>query len=240
MDSINHSTKNKVPLSVLKIILIGLISVFLILLCLLLGYLWIIAETENNGLLSQQKIVNSLRADSTLTGLLNEALTRDSVEFIDTFVDAHDSFLFFKSGYIISKTEKNALVVVCPTDTTYEVSLYALRNDKWNLIDAMSDLDAFPTQFDVIFDDYNFDGQTDLYIQVTASNGLTLSFGHLITIDPKTNKFELHKEARALANIKPDKTTKTVTSEGIDYESQFPRLVIFTHKWEKGQLETIR
>ena len=177
----------------------------------------------------------------TLAILFNNALILDTVEFLNGFIDTHKSFLFFKSGNIIDKKEKNALVVVCQTDTTYTIKLYSIQNDKWSLTDSICDLDAFPFQFDVFFEDYNFDEQTDLYIQVTASNGWSLSRGHLIIINPKTKKLEQHKEAREFANMIPDKKTKTVKSElwnGYDYMDR-TQLTIFTHKWVNGQLKTV-
>jgi hypothetical protein len=177
-----------------------------------------------------------------ITGLLDKALTTDTLEFNNEFeFDTYKSFLFFKSGHLISKTEKNALVVVCPTDTTYTVRLYSIQNNMWYILDSISGLDAFPAQFDPIFDDYNFDGQTDIYIQVSASNGWSLSRGHLIIIDPNTKMFNLHKEARDFANMKPDIKTKTVKTElwnGYDMKNRH-QLTIITNKWVNGQLKTI-
>jgi len=189
----------------------------------------------------QVKSIEIVLSD-TLTNLFNKALVADTLEFIDIIdeLEYPKSFLYYKSGHIISENEKNALVVTCPTDTTYSVKLYTIQNDKWNFIDSINGLDAFPVQFDVMFNDYNFDGQTDIYIQVTASNGWSLSRGHLITIEPQTKKLELHKEARELANMTPDKKSKTVKSElwnGWDIEGQ--QLTIFTNKWINGQLKTI-
>lgn len=178
----------------------------------------------------------------TIAGLFKKGLISDTVEFNNEFeFDTYKSFLFFKSGYILNKTQKNALVVTCPTDSTYTVRLYSFQTDQWKLLDSISDLDAFPTQFDPIFDDYNFDGQTDLYIQVSASNGWSLSRGHLIIIDPKTKKFELHKEARDFANMTPDYKTKTIKTElwnGYDMNGNH-QLTVFTNKWVIGQLKTI-
>jgi hypothetical protein len=177
-----------------------------------------------------------------ISELLDKGLASDTLEFNNQFeFDTYKSFLFFKSGNIISKTEKNALVVVCPTDTTYTVRLYSIPNKRWNISDSISELDAFPTQFDPIFADYNFDGQTDIYIQVSASNGWSLSRGHLIIIDPKTKKFLLHREARDFANMTPDLKTKTVKAElwnGYDMKGRH-QLTILTNKWVKGQLKTI-
>lgn len=192
----------------------------------------------NNDTTTQS--INKTVSIDGISELLDKAIKVDSIEFNNQF-ENKQSFLFFKSGHIISKTDKNALVVVCPTDTTYTVRLYSFQTYQWKLLDSIGDLKAFPTQFDPIFDDYNFDGQTDLYIQVSASNGWSLSRGHLIIIDPKTKKFELHRETRDFANMTPDIKTKTVKTElwnGYDLKGQH-QLTIFTNKWVNGQLKTI-
>lgn len=174
----------------------------------------------------------------SVSELLNKALKTDTLEFKEDFATSK-SFLFFKSGHIISKTEKNALVVHCPTDTTYAVRLYSNQGNKWIISDSISGLDAFPIQFETNFDDYNFDGQTDLYIQVSASNGWSLSMGHLLIIDPTTKKFDLHKEARNFANMKIDKMTKTVKTEmwnGFNNKGK-NKLTIYTNKWVNDKLK---
>jgi hypothetical protein len=183
---------------------------------------------------------NKTSFNDKITELFDEAITADSLEFNNQF-ENNQSFLFFKSGQIISKTEKNAIVVICPTDTTYTIRLYSIQNNKWNLSDSITGLEAFPTQFDPIFDDYNFDGQTDFYIQVSASNGWSLSRGHLIIIEPKTKMFNLHKETLDFANMTPDIKTKTVKTElwnGYDIKNRH-QLTIFTNKWVNGKLKTI-
>jgi hypothetical protein len=175
-----------------------------------------------------------------IVALFDKALTVDTLEFNNQF-ENNQSFLFFKSGHIINKTEKNAFVIVCSSDTTYTVRLYSIQNNKWSISDRISGLDAFPAQFDLIFDDYNFDEQTDIYVQVSASNGWSLSRGHLIIIDPKTKMFDLHKETRDFANMTPDIKTKTVKTElwnGYDIKNRH-QLTIFTNKWVNGQLKTI-
>jgi len=203
-------------------------------------------QTTENKVVAQDTIVQTQTVKNKLVGnvteLLKKALTSDTVEFNNEFeFDTYKSFLFFKSGDILRKTEKNAVVVTCPTDSTYTVKLYSLQSDQWKLSDSISELDAFPTQFDPIFDDYNFDGQTDIYIQVSASNGWSLSRGHLIIIDPKTKKFELHSETRDFANMTIDVKTKTVKTElwnGYDMKGRH-QLTIFINKWVNGQLKTI-
>lgn len=178
----------------------------------------------------------------TITFFLAKALNHDKVEFNNQFeFDEWQSFLFFKSGHIISDSEKNVLTVYCSSDTSFAIKLYSLSDNKWKVSDSIEGLDAFPRQFDAVFDDYNFDGQTDIYIQVSASNGWSLSRGHLLTIDPVTKKIAVHNEARDLANMKPDPNTKTVKSEiwnGYNMQGQ-SELTIFTNKWVDGQLKTI-
>ena len=154
----------------------------------------------------------------SVTKLLDIATTKDTLEIRNS-----EPFLFFKSGNILSSTEKNAIVIVCPTDTTYAVRLYSLKNKSWELTDSVAKLDAFPSQFELTFDDYNFDKQKDIYIQVSASQGWSLSRGHLFIIDPVTKKLTRHEEARDLANMKPDPKTETVVSElwnGYDDKNQ--------------------
>ena len=201
-------------------------------------------QTRQDKIVTQDTTSKTVAVKDTvqikIAELLNKALTADTLEFNNEF-ETNQSFLFFKSGHIISKTEINALVVVCQTDTTYAVRLYSIQNNKWNLPDSINGLDAFPTQFDQVFDDYNFDGQTDIYIQVSASNGWSLSRGHLIIIDPKTKRFELHKETREFSNMTPDVKTKTVKTElwnGYDIKNRH-QLTIFTNKWVNGKLKTI-
>lgn len=169
--------------------------------------------------------------------LLDSAATKDTLEFISA-----EPFLFFKSGYILSSTEKNAIIIVCTTDTTYLVKLYSMRNRKWELTDSISGLDAFPSQFELTFNDYNFDKQKDIYIQVSVSNGWPLSRGHLLIVDPVTKKLTRHEETRYLANMKPDPKTETVVSElwnGYNEKGQH-QLSIFTNKWVNGKLNTIK
>lgn len=141
----------------------------------------------------------------------------------------------------MEKTEKNAITIQCQIDTTYSIKLYSFKDNDWQIIDSISGLDAFPWQFYVKFEDYNFDGQKDIYIQVSASNGWSLSRGHLLIIDPLKKKFDLHNEARDFANMKPDPSTKTILTElwnGYNLQGQH-QLTIFENKWINGKLKTV-
>jgi hypothetical protein len=172
-----------------------------------------------------------------IAGLLDKALSSDTFYF-----DSIEPFLYFKSGYFLDKNKKSAIFIHCTTDSTYSVQLYSANNSRWQLTDSVGGLDAFTVQFFPIFDDYNFDQQNDIYIQVTVSNGYSLSRGHLILINPRTGKLEIHQEARKLANMKPDKKTQSIISEEAIWckKSGFKEVGVWTHKWEKGVLKTIK
>ena len=179
------------------------------------------------------KIVNL----DNISRLLDNALKADSLE-----LDNWEPFLFFKSGNILSKTEKNVIIVHCPTDTTYSIKLYSIKDNKWLLNDSANGLEASPVQFYLNFDDYNFDGQTDIYIQLSASNGYSLSYGHLLTIDPASKKFTEQIEAGDLANMQPDIKTKTIISEDVIWckTNGMQEVCKLTNKWIEGHLKTIK
>lgn len=199
-------------------------------------------QTQSNQTQSNQNItVPKDSVTEMISSLFEKALTSDTIEYSNQFEQSFKSFLFFKSGYIINKNKENALVIVCPTDTTYLVRLFAIRENNWQLVDSINGLEAFSPQFSLIFDDYNFDHQTDFYIQVSVSNGWPLSRGHLITLDSKTQKFTLHPEARNLANITTDPQTQVIKSElwnGYDLIGRH-QVKVITNKWVNGQLKTI-
>ncbi len=178
----------------------------------------------------------------TIDQLLKEALIKHTLEFNNAFsIDDWQSFLFFKSGKFLNKTEKNALLVCCNADSTYLIKLYSIKNKKWFLSDSIDGLGASPSEFDITFSDYNFDKQTDIYIQASASQGWSLSRGYLLIIEPKTKKLNYHKEADDLANMTPEKKTKTVISElwnGYNMKGQ-SQLTLLSNKWINGQLKTI-
>ena len=66
----------------------------------------------------------------TINDLLDKALMTDTVEFNNEFkFDTLNSFLFFNSGHILNKTEKNAITVRCLPDTTYSIKLFSIKDN---------------------------------------------------------------------------------------------------------------
>jgi hypothetical protein len=174
--------------------------------------------------------------------LLEEAIKTKTVEFNNAYqFDYVDKFLFFKSGHILDSLELNAITNNGQADTTFSIKLYSLKNLRWQMLDSISNLKDFPWRFDISFNDYNFDGQVDIYIQIAVSNGWGYSYGYIILIDPKTKKLELHKEAIDFGNMSIDPYSKTIFSEewqGYDSLSQ-PHFSTLSNKWINGQLKTI-
>jgi hypothetical protein len=201
------------------------------------------------GLFTSDKIVikiidpvPTVFLNPSVKSLLEQALKSKNTKFDNTYeIDLADQFQFFQSGHILDSTEVNAISVKCGNDTTYTLKLYSLKNLTWILLDSIGELDAYPWQFDLNLKDYNFDGQTDIYIQVSASNGWSLSRGHLILINPLSKKLELHNETRDFANMSVDPCSKSIfTEEWQGYDSlNNPHLTIFTNKWIDGKLKTI-
>lgn len=184
-----------------------------------------------------QRKSNKIVNHDTFFELLEKAIKSDSFEY-----DNWEPFIFFKSGNFLRKTVKNIVIVHCPTDTTYCIELYVVKENNWFQSDSLSGLRAFPVQFNLVFDDYNFDGLNDIYIQVSVSNGHSLSYGHLLTIDPKTLKFTKQIETDELANMQPDIKTKTIISEEAIWckTNGKKELCKWTNKWVHGQLITIK
>tara|TARA_B100000508_G_C11374274_1_gene235283 strand:+ start:67 stop:732 length:666 start_codon:yes stop_codon:yes gene_type:complete len=173
----------------------------------------------------------------TLDSLLIRAASVDSLVY-----DNFEPFLFFKSGYLFEQNLKHALGISCPTDSTYKVEIYELKNETWKLNSSIDDIDAFPLQFELILKDFNFDKQTDLYIQETISNGYPLSRGSLIIVDPNTKRLHLHRDTKDLANMEPDSESKTVMSEewvGYDNLSGELNIILVTNRWVNNKLVTV-
>ncbi len=168
--------------------------------------------------------------------LLEKASQADTLEWSD-----FAPFLYFKSGNIFDVMDKNAVVITCPTDTTFLVKIYAREDNRWNIVDSVDGLRVWRIYFDIKYSDYNFDNCNDIYIQAVCSNGYALSRGHLLTVDAETKKITWHKEAQDLANMHPDSKTKCIMSEEIKPCPNYGAVVCeLTNRWENGLLKTVK
>ena len=193
-------------------------------------------KDENNSEISEENlslknVSNELISKDTLSILLEKALKVDTLEF-----DNFEPFIYFKSGNILSKNEKNALAVNCTNDSTYQIELYTQKNEKWIKNDEINNILANRTQFYLEFKDYNFDGQKDIYLQKSASNGWSLSRGYLFTVNSKTKKLIEHKEVRELANMNPEQIKEIVYTDELDYSQSGRKINRRINKWKNGKL----
>lgn len=173
----------------------------------------------------------------TLYYILKLASNLDSVEYVN-----YEPFLYFKSGYFLNQKRKNALIMERASDSTFLIELYTEEKDHWIENSTIRNLNPFPYDFGIKFNDYNFDNQKDIYIQTAVSNGTGFSFGHLLTIDPSTQELVEHKEASELGNMKPDINSKAIISEELIFcypkgERNFCKLI---NKWTGSQLVTVK
>lgn len=207
-------------------------STFLILITILISCK---NETEKkidtwNKQIEKHKNESVIKVD-TLYKLLENAKTKDTLEFSN-----QEPFLFIKSGNLFSKNEKSAIIVNCPTDSTYRIELYSLMNKKWKKTDELNDLDVPYKQYEILFRDYNFDNFKDIYLNSTSSNGISMSKGYLLIVNPLTKKFENHLETKNLNNMFPDKKTKSVLIDSVDYNVNGKRVWNLIYKWKNGKL----
>jgi len=170
--------------------------------------------------------------------LMEKALLDDSVTYTN-IIDKKSSndVLFFKSGHVFHPKEKQVLLISKETDGTFVFVTYFDHKGTWKLKDHIIGLHLNPEQFDIKFQDYNFDGQLDCYIQVSNSNGYSISKGHLITIEPGSNFPILHKEARHLGNIRiVGKHIEAEEWEGYN-KVGMPNVSTTKYIWTGGRLE---
>lgn len=175
--------------------------------CALLTLLFFACKRNESITPSASKTEAKVMTVDTLYSLLNTAVVKDSLSF-----ENDKPFLRLRIGKFLSPQERNAFLVSHVKDSVYKLELYTETSGKWIKNDEKTVKDAYMLQFDLDFDDYNFDGQKDIYMQSTASNGYSISRGHLIIINPENLKMQLHPETRDYGSMIPDRLKKIVYS----------------------------
>lgn len=179
---------------------------------------------------------HNINPDTVYT-LLENAAALDSFQF-----DNWEPFLYLKTGQLFTNSSKNAILITCPTDSTYKLEMYSSENNRWIKKYVQDGLEAFPVQFNILFADYNFDHSRDIYIQYTASNGYSMSRGHLLTFDAQNGYLTAHSETKGLANMTPDNEAKLVNSEQVIECSKTGQTAVCTcrNRWINGKLMTVK
>lgn len=188
-------------------------------------------DADKNGEFLQVYYTHQVTVDT----LYNEMQMSDSIEIY--FQSDTGSILFLRKGKILSNDRVHAIILSSPTDTTYKLELFSLKNLEWRKSDEII-VESHPLQFDLEFIDFNFDEIKDIYIQCSVSSGYSLSRGHLLTIDKNKEKFIFHRELRELGNITVDKDKELVLTEEViwckpDGKQEVCKL---THKWTNDKL----
>jgi hypothetical protein len=178
------------------------------------------------------KLIQSPNVDSLYK------LLKSKSDFIDFYISDELPLLFFRSGSVFKDGEMDALILSSPTDSTYRVEIFSLTDNEWFKNDEV-EIESFPIQFDIEFKDFNFDGFKDIYIQCSASNGYSISRGHLILIDKDSNKMSVVEEARELGNITPDCVSKRISTEEVIWckKDGMRNICKSFFQWKKGKLQ---
>ena len=175
--------------------------------------------------------------EDTLAFMMEEAISIDSLELLSDTLP----ITYLKTGYFLDSLTKTALLIQNPSDTSFSVNQYTQKENQWIKTDSISNLWGFSPQFDVKYTDYNFDGINDIFIQTSVSNGLAISRGHLLLVEPFTMKLIYQEETKELGNMTPDKENNVVYSQEaiIDNYGEW-KYQNYTHEWIEGKLTVIR
>lgn len=180
------------------------------------------------------------KSKQELTSDVNANDVKDSIAIVDSVIKSK-KFSLEKSGYLFSKDKEHA-VELTPTETDTEniISLYEVDGGRKVFLDSLRIGEVLGIQCDFIFADYNFDGQIDLYVQATVSNGLAFSYGYLIIMDKDLMKMREYKEARNLASIYPNPQLSIVFSDSLVSDFKGNRVYKQKNKWINGKLVQVR
>ncbi len=102
--------------------------------------------------------------------------------------------------------------------------------------DEINNIEVPYRQYEVLTMDYNFDGFLDIYLNSNSSQGWSLSNGRLLTVDTIKRRFIKHPETENLKNMLPDKNTKTILTDSVEYNPEGKRIWNLIYKWENGKL----
>jgi hypothetical protein len=171
------------------------------------------------------------------TQLFDSARNLGALEFIRLDSAA---FLYFRSGKFIEPDVITAIVAADLTDSTIEIQLWSLHMELWTLLSQI-EVRGPGVAFSMNYADYNFDGQTDIYQNISTSNGYPQSYGNLLLVDPITLEMTICHEAAALTNMRPDAHTQRIFSSKVIWceKNGLKDTCVLTHEWIQDSLLTI-
>lgn len=206
----------------------------------------IIANVElREKALPQKKVSKDIITHSKRFKSLNQILNYAAkVDSFTTFTSY--PFSYFISGDLLNNKRKSAVLVTCLENSKncFKLYYYEVVRNKWKLYDSVSRLQVNEMQFDLRFEDYNFDGINDIFLRSSMNIDYSKEMGHLITIDYSKRKMKMHPEMSFASNIKADTINKFLTADEAKEGDTFPLYYNRVYRWKndtllKGELRKI-
>ncbi|MBD3638269.1 MAG: hypothetical protein HUJ25_13030 [Crocinitomicaceae bacterium] len=175
---------------------------------------------------------SSLGQTDRIEDLISRSFKEDSIEIIEM-----NPFFYFKSGNFIN-SEENHILYFEENGDRYDLNLRTQIDDELPSVGKLDSLEISLVQFDIRFFDFNFDGNNDIFIRKSASNGYVLERGYLIEFKPELWKLEIREEVSEYANFAPLPEYKMVYAEKLlESDSGAFNFIGWTYfKWESGKL----
>ncbi|NML22026.1 hypothetical protein HHL16_14155 [Pseudoflavitalea sp. G-6-1-2] len=148
-------------------------------------------------------------------------------------------FVYFHATQSLD-TVRTAFVFYNTNDSTASVRWYRFLNGKWMLKDSISNLPGGSRPVNAVFQDFNFDGQRDIYLQEAMVSENGLGYGLLFTIDPKTKQLTEQPVFRDMGDMSADAATKSIISitlKALGHDLPPAKCTVIS-QWENGQLKT--
>ncbi len=204
-----------------------------------LFFVFLVSCSTNNSDISDNNNV-ALQVKMSSADLLHKLL--DSSEVLDTF-EFNETYGYIKTGYLFKKNTKSAVLIYSKDSSDYySIEVFVSNKNRWERKDRIDSLEIFPPQFSVEYVDCNFDNIKDILFQKSASNGISLSYRYLFTIDSVTNKMKQHPKFTNLSNTEIDiknKTIKSITLIPCPYADSYV-ICPLTSEWRNDTIVTLK
>lgn len=165
----------------------------------------------------------------------------DRASVVDTLEHRSASFvpmLYFKSGHILNSSVKHAVVVYSVSDSALRVELYEINGHGWAKKQNLIELPGPGVSFNVILDDYDFDGYNDMFVVKTATNGTGTLWGHLLFYEPSvsSDQLVLFAGADTTINFVPDKSRKILVTDSLIWCRAGKSYCQTEYEWQERKL----
>lgn len=207
-------------------------------------------ESRSMDVTAEPTITDGLQSESvkinlpdSIKKMLNVSASKDTFEY-EAFYndDSPYELLYIKTGHLFNSKNTHAFVLHSMNDTTIVCELFYFMEGQWRSCEKKMDIhvSAFsPAYFDVLFDDYNFDGNKDVMINLYQSMGTVYTYGYLLTYDHKRNGLILHPETIEIPSIEIDEKSKEIRSSEYSKSTSEEYKVVSHFKWTKDFIKLV-